>query len=851
MRKLVWYLLAMALIPALNGCGASDAGPDGKGTDSGPKHTAAAPAPDPGPPLTELLSRPRAELAALGESWAEKVRNQHIMVRQGQLPFTLLPDVRLPLAVPVWRQARYSANAGVSLPPYHPEGAHDSGLALHLARHGDAAAARKLADPADADTLAAVDRLRLERNYPAEWTRLAGLMLYHAQVRLATGAPEAVADLGRLHQEIRAALGEKAQASPLGAALLSSGREVLRQAATAWRKAGEADLARDAEATVARWGAVPVLVPALAPGSPRAEAARLFGEAGKGRAIAAASPLRALDVLGLPLPDGDAEDVVALFNGADQLAEVLIVYRTDVAKECIRPAQLAFFLHEREPGAEVLGVLPQQRYRFFGCDCDVIFAPHNRTAGALVRINGGKAVTPPALPRDLGSVHLNRSFEQNRVRFAPGQSAAPLRVRGSAALAKLTLPVPSSALAEAVLDREPGADVAARLLVQFAPTDGRRSLAKVALPLWQAFGPAYLTAGKSPGDGFLALVWEDGRTRYALRLADEAEAPSLAVADQAEQAALSQRAERARAWDREERRGRLAAGKPLTRLPRELERIGLGQSRAEVLEALPAGSSVVRRELPTGVLAIFPEAPAGMRRLPRELFVGFDRNGRCAEVHVRYTDVSPERPGGARQLLEELKARVGAPRLAALPANTPSVSARCEWEDDLTFLRCDVDGAGVDVTLRDRGPGADQEARPVSYLARGPEGAVLGTSRDNLLQKWGVSRPPAAGQPVVYAPPSGPYDAVLAWLDKGRVVRVVVRHRDPDGKGLDAMRAGKAVADAWGSAVALLGWPRRQEPAPGGAVRAWANYDDVTSVRVYWQQNLGEAPRVYTEWKQR
>jgi hypothetical protein len=83
------------------------------------------------------------------------------------------------------RQARYSAKDGFSLPLYVQEGSKDSVLALHLARYGDSEAANQLVEPGDTEISQQIQAARFEREYPVEWTRLVGLLLHSAQMRLA------------------------------------------------------------------------------------------------------------------------------------------------------------------------------------------------------------------------------------------------------------------------------------------------------------------------------------------------------------------------------------------------------------------------------------------------------------------------------------------------------------------------------------------------------------------------------------------------------------------------------------------------------------------------------------------
>src|SRR5207249_2933219 len=103
--------------------------------------------------------------------------------RQNGAAAELLPTLHLAVRVPIFREAKYSEAAGFSLPPYVKDGQKDATVALHLARWGDVEAARKLADPLDAATNAAIAKLAGGKNYPVEWTRLTALALYSAQLK--------------------------------------------------------------------------------------------------------------------------------------------------------------------------------------------------------------------------------------------------------------------------------------------------------------------------------------------------------------------------------------------------------------------------------------------------------------------------------------------------------------------------------------------------------------------------------------------------------------------------------------------------------------------------------------------
>src|SRR5947209_5439366 len=104
MKKILVGFAAFAWAVLLSGCGGSSGGPvvdekadpgsvtgiEGKAEDS----------------LAELLTKPRAELAKHASEEAERLQLQENSRREGKVQFPLLPDLRLPLSVPVWRDVR-------------------------------------------------------------------------------------------------------------------------------------------------------------------------------------------------------------------------------------------------------------------------------------------------------------------------------------------------------------------------------------------------------------------------------------------------------------------------------------------------------------------------------------------------------------------------------------------------------------------------------------------------------------------------------------------------------------------------------------------------------------------------
>src|SRR5581483_7609312 len=169
------------------------------------------------------------------------------------LHLSLLPDLHLPLILPVWRQSQYSTKNGFSLPPYAGEQSKDSVLAVHVARYGDTEAGRQMVEPGDTAALDQIDKDRYEREYPVEWTRLVAMLLHAAQIRLAAGDVDGGTELVVLHRQLRQVLDAKAAQGPLGADLLSRGWKTLNAAASAWRAEKKLELAGDADAAVAEW----------------------------------------------------------------------------------------------------------------------------------------------------------------------------------------------------------------------------------------------------------------------------------------------------------------------------------------------------------------------------------------------------------------------------------------------------------------------------------------------------------------------------------------------------------------------------------------------------------------------
>jgi hypothetical protein len=861
-RKLSWS--ALLLVALAGGCGQQV-------DDETPQQ----PAPPPEPPperlgehidvsLVDLLGKSRAELAAVADEWTVQAQIQEKYRRERRVEYSLLPEARFPLIVPVLREASFLPQAGLSLPPYIAEGTTDSDLALHLARYGDVEAARKLVDPKDTAAREQIEACRYERNYPVEWTRAAGLMLQVAQMRLAQGETDAATELVMLHQQLKEALGEKAAAGPLGAALLPPGRQALAQAASAWRGPKRtAQLADDIETALATWGEAPVALPAIAPGAARADVARLLRSPGQGRVIPALAT-RALDLLDLPLPPDGAQAVLAMFDASERLSEVLVIYRTGVAAMYRGPRDLASYLEQRDvAGKDDRGPgLVMRSYEFGKFTCEVVVVSRGSPVGGFVRIAGGKSEAG-TLPRDFGVVHLDQGFEQNRMHIASETVGAVLRSERPAVLAQVKSPLRRVKPNRVSVERAGDTNATARILLRHG-ADPVATVHEAALRLWAEAGPARIVGQEDEGGGHLAFVWEDGRTRVTMRWPFTTGEGLELDAEDATGTDPARRAADAAEFDRRARQERLAAGKPLTRLPRHLDYDGvrLGAARAEAVQGLPRGEFVVKQSVPGGVTVNFTgEAPKGSTHVVRQSFVRWDPQGNVVELRMRYGEGAA---GGnwIQTLVNGLKQRFGAPAeppatwapvWSDMPARKPA-AALYRWQDDLTLLTCQRDAWGAEVTLRDAsGPEPSLEPVPLpEYLPRGPVGEVaVGASRADVLRTAG-DKPQALGDGALVVAPKAPvpYDVLLVYFDGDRATRVVARYKQPAPPRATPAQLTKQLTEAWGRDARDLGWPVRQDVTDAQALQGLAWHDEHTRVRLFWQEAESGPQRLYGEWKE-
>jgi hypothetical protein len=825
--------------------------------------------------LEDWLKLRRAEQAKLAEEWAATVEKQRQFARNNLESVRLLPQLHLPVMSAVFAEAAFSPSAGFSLPPYLKEGQKDAAVALHLARFGDHEAALKLADSADKDLLAKIDASRGEKNYSVEWTRLVSLILQNAELRLANGEEDGASDLVLLHRQLRSVLDAKATTGALGATLLSRGREALTQAAAAWRdpRRNKTALASDIDAALADWGPTPEVSLGLNAGAKKSEVVSFMGGEASSRAVTAKTPSsvqRTLDLLSLPLSSEGADGVAALLDEKQNLTQWLVVYRPKLSELLPEPRHLALPLVEhsyKSDDPQTTAGLKRQVWSGGGLNYEVSVLTRGNVGGAVVRV-GSKldAVGNLAQPRDFGVLHLDRSFEQNRITWVPDRSGASLEVKENDKLARIAQPASRCDLAYVVLQCEPNADLVAKLTLGWPVDRNDNSLRQLALPLWAAYGSARLESDEKADGGQFFLTWQDEATRLKLTLPFEPNAPNLVVEDNRGPSAIKSRVETAEALLRRERQERIAVGKAHSRLIRSvpltsqgIAELPLGATRDSVRAVLPDAHSIRVQPLSDGWNILFlNEPPATATYWPRQLFVRFNAADRVAEIRVRYQEgphaTGPKFPS----LLDTLKAKPnGAPQSlsaswAGLWTDLPTQKAPVfyRWLDDLTCLTYQRDTGGSEVILRDcpvqKTVGA--ELPPLSFCRRGIDGCQLGDNQSEVRRRWQIRSPLLApnGAEVLVPPSNSRYDALLVWYENGKVSKLIARHKEP--KTLKRADVAAALQQAWGSDLDHLGFLRRQDGALGPVLQAYSYHDDLTRVRLFAQET-SEGIRLFTEWR--
>ncbi len=754
-------------------------------------------------------------------------------------------------------------------------------MAWHLARHGDVDAAKIVAGSGDLAYLDQLEQLRCERNYPVEWTRLVALHFFDAELKLSHGEVDGAAEIVLMHRQLDKLLDDKAKAGPLGAALLPIGRRALTLAVPAFREPAFKLplLAADIDTALKDWKDGPRPQPALVGGADKKEIARFFRKPQQGRIFAAtgAESARAFDLLSLPLPSEDVDGVVAFLDRGERLAELLVYYNGNMRQNYPNPVNLAHHLVDSgSAGSEVADSpgMKRQTYLAGGQAYQVMlltsFSSGSAATSALIRIGDTKGAlgeaSLPANPRDLGDVHLDRSFDQNRLALDPSMKPGTLvETRRAYAVEHVQQPIHEPKPSSIALVKETDADLVAFVAIRWSPDINKDALARLLVPLFARYGGCRIDGVEDAKGGHLAFVWDGDTTRYTFCLPFlPANAPELVVSDRRGLDGIPQRKEAAATFDQEQRTTRIKQGREKKRLDRALDarltNVALGMTKADVLERLPKSQRLRQTDVPDGVSIFFLEGPQPPDLFTaRQLWVRFGPNDRVAEIRIRYTEAAGKPTKNNPTLLDWLRREPhGEPETLPsrwsdlwtdLPKKAGMTPVLYRWRDDVTIMTCERDGAGTEVTIRDCP--LDQPngvpLPPLRFCTRGVDHCQLGDAQAEVVKHWpGDLTKTPDGALALTQPKTSPYDVVLVWFENDKVSRVVARHRQKGA--LNYNDVPKALQEAWSRDLDTLGVVRRQDAASGQILQGYGWHDDVTRVRIFGQDS-SDGPRLLTEWR--
>ncbi len=830
--------------------------------------------------LSDWLDLPRAKLAEMADDAEDRLRTALTSNRDDKSTVPLLPQVRMPLTIPVLHKAKYSQALGFSLPPYLKEGQKDAALALHLARHGDVEAGLKLANSEDRQLLEQIEACRRPRNYPVEWTRLVALTLEEAELKLTIGEVDGASDLVLLQKQLRDLLDPKSAAGPLGANLLPVGGRALRDSAEAWRKPGvnQTFLADQIQQALKEWGDLPAQEPSLKPGASRAVASQFFTDGGSGQVLTAHSTnglRRLLDLQNMPLVDEGVVGAVAFFDARGLLSEVWYVYGDKTTELFHETTNLAHHLIEQNatggPIEKVEGMFQQSysagslRYQF------TMTPPRIRALGALLRVVDAKSRPAscrlPVNALDLGPVNLYRTYERTREELAPDTTfGKPLEFDQADFLSGLKVPLGDARPALASLAKVKNADLFDSLTLRWHSSDRMsiRAWPSLLLPLWGAYGPCRLETG----DHNLNLVWEEGTTRITLLVPfDDVDSPDLILSDTRGSREEAERLKTATALDQQARKQRLDSDKALLRLPRFLQwsALTLGMSREQASKELPheLRSRPLIKTTDGSFSMLFSGTLATATATPLQLVLRFTPDDKLAQIRIRYKEGPLKISATAPALLDRLKKSNGAPEVLPAPwlglwTDMPTEKTNpvyYRWRDDRTTLTYQGDRTCMEVVLTDCPPDQPEGVSlpKLEICSRGDLGCQLGESKEDLLKRWKPSSTSvmADGSLVLFPPARSPYDLYLVSFENGKVSQIMGRYRNvPVSRNEDFSAE---LNNVWGADADHLGVVRlvnqNVHPETGQMVVHGYNWhDDRTRIHAFIKRTR-EGKRMWTEWR--
>jgi hypothetical protein len=803
------------------------------------------------------LVLPREELARRCVEIEKSLAEKDELLQQHQLVYALLKENRYPSATPVFREATYRPGLGISLPAYVSDGVKDSTIAQHLDRFGDHEAAALLVDPNDEAIAGKIALNRTKLTFPVEWTRLVALTEQAAQIDLASDNFEGAKKLIAIQRKLRSLFKDEDRKSPVAVALLNRGLSTLKQAAAAWQATGRIDLGQQTLNLINEFGDTPAWAPTL----PTRETLAGFFAPGTGPGLVATSTMRALDLLDLPLPHDSADTAAAFVDAKGDLVEIWIGYRPVLeAQQLYKAEQFAGSVEEmRASHSEDKGLdFPRRVWDLPECQMSVTLTRRNEAIGAVasLRTQNYKEGLPSGgtLPRDLGTVSLDRTFENNRW-MCDWKKRANTLVLSEKAIQEVKNPLPTRTPTRIELSREgKGADLLGRAAFEYAeaPKQTTESLGEIIRPLLASLGRpefGYRNEGRGPT---IDVNFFDSNTAYGLQFPQHRSQPISLVAADISTKSMADREKAAKLQDLEDRNHRVEAGTPIRRLPRSLEGVTLGMSKADFVKALPDSPQLLKHDLPGGsVMASFLGTPAPGEAVVREYFGRFEAD-KLVELRLRYADVPNNKPGTFFRKLDAVKAESGPPDTVTTPSvwtdiAPKSMVARLSWLDDVTALVARQEASGMEVTLRDC-PLDHPEGTPLpplEYLNRGTSQVTLGMSKEQIAKlnpknhegTWMIS--PTAGDP---------YDVILVWIEKDHVTRVVARSKQAVMAPKNKAEAARAILEGWARDGAALGWPTRQDVV-AGSLESLGSRDDRTRFRRFWREDRNGISQ-FSEWRE-
>jgi hypothetical protein len=457
------------------------------------------------------------------------------------------------------------------------------------------------------------------------------------------------------------------------------------------------------------------------------------------------------------------------------------------------------------------------------------------------------------IPREFGTVSLDRTFEANR-RLSDWKKRASTLVLSEKAIKEVTNPLPTRTPTRIELVRDgKGADLLATAAFEYSESTKETSeaLGEILRPLLASLGRPtfdYRNEGRGPT---IDVKFRDAATAYALSFPQHRSQPiSLVIGDVSNKPTV-ERESIAREQDLKDRASRIGAGSPLKRLPRSLEGLALGMTKAEFVKALPGGAQLVKHDLPGGsVMASFLGAPAPGEAVIREWFGRFEAD-RLVEVRIRYADVPNNRPGTFLRKLQALKAECGDPESNVTPSAwtdlaAKSTVAKLAWQDDLTVLVVRQQPFGLEATLHDC-PLDHPEGTPLTpleYLSRGTSQVTLGMSKERIAK---LNPKLHEGTWLITPTSADPYDVILVWIEKDHVARIVARSKQAGAPPRNKGEAARALLEGW-ARDGSLGWPTRQDVV-GGALESLGSRDDRTRFRKFWREDRNGIA-LFAEWRE-